>query len=926
MQTLERPTGEERPSSGRRAPKLSTPLAIAGGLLLVPVLAALVLTRWGVLAAVLLAMVAGLALFVIRRGFAFYQLVGFLIHFDGLGAGPIRLGRGLALVAFVLLAYKLYVEKWRPPAIPARHWLPPLTLVILVVASGAWSASTPDWAFTIGLIGLAVAFYLVAALLVDSHEKMLKFMRAFWIGGLFGAGAGVLGLALGTRSWGFGGDPNGFGVLMASVIPLTVYYRRQAVTQRERWWYTAALVFVVAGAAGAGSRTGVIASSLTIVATIITKPGLNSGQRAKSFVTAAVAGALAFVVLFVANPNNLARGFNDRGAGRLDLWTASLSLIQDRPILGHGAGQLSIKIPDRLAVTPDVQSTVEAGDREKVSAHNTWLDLVGDFGIAGFLIWLWLIVVTIVSFIRPRWRRTKELSTTLLVMMVPVIVGSMLLPMANKKLPWTLFGLAAALQVASWSTRWRGYAASGSLDLETARSGHASPVDGSSDDEPELARWDVKVSRRFRKLILAGAAVGFTVVFVVMSSLPVKHTVTTGVMFAERKAFATGQGIQIPQERLQGTLTLVASAAYAAELQRLSGVDLGIREIERRISVRRPEAGGFVEIKYSDSDEARAEQVAPYLITALDAVVAGSREYGLAGTQDEFRPVIPGEQRFSTEPLYIPAFQQGTLGIELQRTAFASLVGAATGALIMFGYVLLQQRRPRVNNGDDLPRVLGLPLWAHVGHAGRRFAADRDQYLQVVGMAGEATEPDREPRRIVIASPGPDAAVRGLAMGVAGAVASTGRRVVLVDAQLERPLLSLRLGGFGRAGLRDVAEGRRPLATVLRRVNRWRFPTGVRRMLKGHADLVRFVPAGRLRRSTVEVRPRVLDAIDPEAVLVVLAPSLLGTTAAAPAMVWSDALVLGLVEGRTVTFDAEDAAARIQTFVRDGAGVVLLDA
>ena len=172
---------------------------------------------------------------------------------------------------------------------------------------------------------------------------------------------------------------------------------------------------------------------------------------------AVVLAALAFVVGFVANPNNLERGFADRGAGRLDIWTVSFDVIGDSPIIGHGFGQQQSLIPQRLATTPGVADLSDK--REDVSAHNTWLDLLGDFGVVGLVIFTSMLVITLIGFIRPRWQQTKELSNTLTVMMLPVFVGANFLPLINNKLAWSLIGLSSALQVPSVGTRWRGFVA-----------------------------------------------------------------------------------------------------------------------------------------------------------------------------------------------------------------------------------------------------------------------------------------------------------------------------------------------------------------------------------------------------------------------------------------------------------------------------------
>ena len=127
--------------------------------------------------------------------------------------------------------------------------------------------------------------------------------------------------------------------------------------------------------------------------------------------------------------------------------------------MGHGAGQLKSKILPNLPTTPGVQQVMDT--RADVSSHNTWLDITGDLGFTGLILFVLVFVVTMIGFIRPRWAQTKELSTTLAVMMLPVFTSSLFLPLFNNKLAWSLIGLSAALQVPSWGTRWRGYLSAG---------------------------------------------------------------------------------------------------------------------------------------------------------------------------------------------------------------------------------------------------------------------------------------------------------------------------------------------------------------------------------------------------------------------------------------------------------------------------------
>jgi O-antigen ligase/Mrp family chromosome partitioning ATPase len=993
VRTIERPSatpaGPPAPGGEPAGSRRADVLALVLGLLGLPVLAFAVLSRWGVIAALFLLFLASLGIFAARKGFLFVEMVGFLIHFDGIGLGPVRAGRILAAVALGVVLWKLVVEKWRPPAIPVRHWLPPMGVMIVAVASGAWAAEAGQWLFQMGLLGLAVALFSVTGLLVDSHEKVMRYLRAFWIGGLFGAANGVVSLFLGGRSEGFGGDPNYFGLLQASMIPLTIYYRRNARTPREKLLYSFVLVYVFAAAAGAGSRSGALGAALALVAAMVTKPGLSSGRRIRTGVIAVLCGGGAFLALFFLNPANAARGFGDRGAGRLDFWTTAVSLVEDQPLFGYGFGQLKVLIPQNLASTPGVQELDEV--RTEVSSHNTFLDIMGDLGVAGLVFWVAIFVVTIVGFLRPRWAQVREVSMTMAVMMVPILSGMMLLPLLNNKLAWSLIGLSAALQVPSKGARWRGYAGaerrrrasvtsgsgpasvtSGSGPASvTSGSGPASVTSGSGPDSgddgavddrplpvlasrpgrpprihpferetwtsPALARWDLRISQRFRRLIIAGGLAGAVVFGTVASSLPAQYVASAGIVMPGLEDSAGSRRIVVSEEAVQGIHAIVNSGAYAQALQRLSGVDLTIPQVEDRVDVLRPDFAAYMDIRFTDSDQAVSEQVLPYLVAALDEVIAEGRRASVDQVADEVRPVFPGEQRFYTGAIYYPVSDEAFVELVPRPVVWAGIVGAMTGALVALAFVLYQQRRPRVNNDDDLDTELGLSVWAHVARLGRRFAASADQFAQVPAAALDRSPVDEglpgvdgadltRVRRIVVTTPRPDRAARGLAVGVAASLAASGQRVVFVDAQVDRPAISWRLAPFRRRGLVQVSSGECSLGSVIRRVPRMLLPVAVRRTLGRSGDLLRFVPAGWFRPGEQPVvRPQVLDPLGDDVVVVVLAPSLLSGVSAGPWLHWAEACVLTLVEGRTVTFDAEDAAERIRSLSAEPHGIVMLD-
>lgn len=757
----------------------------------------------------------------------------------------------------------------------------------------------------------------------------------------------MLALFLGTRSVGFGGDPNFFGLLQATMIPLTVYYRRNETDPLKRHFYTFAVVFVFAGAAGAGSRSGLIGASVAIVGTMITRPGMSASQRSRTAISAVLLAALAFGVGFIANPNNLSRGFSDRGAGRIDMWNGTIELIKERPLLGHGFGQVKSKILPSLTTSPGVLELTDT--REDVSSHNTFLDILGDLGVVGLILWLVIFGVAIAGFLRPRWAHTKQISTTMFVMMMPVISSSMFLPLLNNKVAWSLIGLSSSLQIPSARTRWRGFIGADvqaalpagpsqpaglvrfvESDVEAGGAGGASEQSaGVGGELPTwspiaLARWDVKVSRRFRSLIVAGAVIGFIVFAVAASTVPTRYSASADIFLIDLQATRGSNSVVIGNTSNQVIDSLVTSGAYAQELKRLSGIDLTVPEVRERVAAERVRFGSFMVVSFTDADQGLVDQVSPHLISALDALVASSRESSRAQLADELRPMYPGESRWDNSPLYIPVSNAPLIDQIAPKRTWISLVGMLFGSLVALTFVLIQQRRPRVNNDDDLPSHLGMATWTHVGRAGRRYGATRDQYSQVLTMAGEVVATDGGPRRIVVTTPRRDRAARALAAGMAAAVAAEGGRAVLVDAQVDMPLLSARLGGLGRPGLVQAIEGA-PLEPMLRKVPRWLLPSSVRRTIGTQGRNLRFLPVGRSRRRLNMVRPEVLERFGPDITVIVVASPLTSRSPSGALLAWADAIVLTVVEGRTVTFDAEDAAAPIRSFGGGPAGAVMMD-
>ena len=462
-------------------------------------------------------------------------------------------------------------------------------------------------------------------------------------------------------------------------------------------------------------------------------------------------------------------------------------------------------IPGLLATTPGTEA--HSDRRDSVSSHNTWLDLLGNLGFIGFLMFAFMIVVTILGLLRPRWKQAKEVSGYLLVMFLPVLTGSMFLDLQNNKLGWSVIGLAGVLQVPSWGVRYRGY---------------FSEPDVIDDQQyfaaPRLARWDVKISRRFRVWVVLGGLAGTVVMGIVGSGMSPTHSGTVSLMIPKLDISPGLPRIPVDKNRVSVIHTLALSDAYGARLAELSGVGFTPSEMTDRVTVRRPDFGPFIEITFTDASLDVVEAVSPHLLGAMADLVADGHEFTEPALRDELRPTIPGEQRYYTGPMYLVVSEVPDIDTQGPRTMWLVFVGGLTGVMLAVGFSLLMQRRPRVNNDDDFLDAVGLPLWSHVGRSGRRNSATSDQYSQVAVRAFEATDSDHWPRRIVVATPRYSRSAMMLALGTAAAVAASGQKVVLVDAQMRRPRLSMRMGRWYRHGLRDLHDATIRLDEVVARV------------------------------------------------------------------------------------------------------------
>lgn len=138
------------------------------------------------------------------------------------------------------------------------------------------------------------------------------------------------------------------------------------------------------------SRGGLVALGASLVAAIVM-----AGRRRGVVLGVAAAAVLATVIYFGAFAPAEAR---DRvldvngGTGRTDIWTVGWRMVEDRPLLGVGAGNFPVASIHYLLEPGALMRTDFIVDNPKV-AHNTYLNVLAEMGVVGLALFLAIIAL-----------------------------------------------------------------------------------------------------------------------------------------------------------------------------------------------------------------------------------------------------------------------------------------------------------------------------------------------------------------------------------------------------------------------------------------------------------------------------------------------------------------------------------------------------
>jgi O-antigen ligase len=393
-------------------------------------------------------------------------LMAFLSSLDGvpaLGGGAISAPKLVGVLLGVSWIATLTAR--RDPQLLDRR--PGLSYVLVLF--WAWSAISLVWVedmpealdsltrYAPNLILVAIAY---AA--VRSDRQLLAVVAAMIGGILVSALLSVLAPGAvtsdGERAAGLAGGANELGAAMVVGVVLC------AALAATRWRAPLVRPTLVGGAALCMfalllslSRGGLVALGAALVTAIL----VAGRWRAKAIVAGAVLVVVA-VVYFGAFASLPAR---ERvlevggGTGRSDIWTVGARMVEDRPLLGVGAGNFNIASIHYLLEPGTITQDEFIISQPKV-AHNTLLEVIAEIGIPGLVLFLGIVGASLLGMLRAAriYERVDDLNMevmmrALFVATVGYLVAGLFISANYSKMLWLLIALGPAAQAVAGRRR-----------------------------------------------------------------------------------------------------------------------------------------------------------------------------------------------------------------------------------------------------------------------------------------------------------------------------------------------------------------------------------------------------------------------------------------------------------------------------------------
>ncbi|WP_439937237.1 polysaccharide biosynthesis tyrosine autokinase [Nocardia sp. N13] len=253
------------------------------------------------------------------------------------------------------------------------------------------------------------------------------------------------------------------------------------------------------------------------------------------------------------------------------------------------------------------------------------------------------------------------------------------------------------------------------------------------------------------------------------------------------------------------------------------------------------------------------------------------------------------------------------------------LLGAVLGGLLGLGYAVVRSLLDRrIRSSEDVERDTGVAVVGSVPDIGKASGIFVGTASGTAALAAEGVrrlrtnlsymDVDDPPRAIVVTSPKQGDGKSTVAANLAAAIAASGQRVTLVDADLRRPTIAALTDVDDAIGLTDVLTGRLPLDDA---VQPHPTITGLTVLTSGSR------PPNPSEILGSQAMRAVIKDLAVDGMVIIDAPPLLPVTDAAVVAHAADGALVVVSAGRTLDTELGNALSHLRTVNARPLGIIL---
>ncbi|MFL5960992.1 MAG: O-antigen ligase family protein [Gaiellaceae bacterium] len=302
---------------------------------------------------------------------------------------PGSLGVGLTLAkpvgATIALAWLGLVVARRNVALlprdgPTLFWAA-LGFLALGAASALWATDTAPSFTALGRLA-QVAVLLVVVYTAAATPSGFRIL----LGGYLAGSAATSVYSIATGAYGQNGrlgglfDPNYFAASLIPAILVSLFVLLTSGTGRGRALAGAVAVVDLAAFALTQSRGGIVGLTVALLAALILAG--RARPRVLALVLVLVAAGLGYYTF--AAPSHV---LSSSSSGRSGEWRIASRMFENHPLRGVGLGNFGVVEPSYSTQTLDLQR-VRYVVKFRQRAHNTYLEVAAELGVAGVLLFL----------------------------------------------------------------------------------------------------------------------------------------------------------------------------------------------------------------------------------------------------------------------------------------------------------------------------------------------------------------------------------------------------------------------------------------------------------------------------------------------------------------------------------------------------------